>query len=73
MICGHFHIAALHDRNDIRYVNCGDWVDSMTAVAEGLDGTFRLIGPPQPEPIPKPAALPVPTAPLGVIWSEVDA
>ena len=73
VVCGHFHIAALHDRNDIRYVNCGDWVDSMTAVAEGLDGTFRLIGPPQPEPIPKPAALPVPTAPLGVIWSEVDA
>ena len=47
VICGHFHIAALHDRHGVRYVNCGDWVDSMTAVAEGLDGTLRLIGLPE--------------------------
>lgn len=45
VICGHFHIAALHDRNGIRYINCGDWVDSMTAVAEGLDGTMHLLSP----------------------------
>lgn len=45
VICGHFHIAALHDRNGIRYINCGDWVDSMTAVAEGLDGRMYLLSP----------------------------
>jgi UDP-2,3-diacylglucosamine pyrophosphatase LpxH len=45
VICGHFHIAALHDHHGIRYINCGDWVDSMTAVAEAPDGTMRLLSP----------------------------
>jgi len=25
------------------YVNCGDWVDSCTAIVEHLDGTLELI------------------------------
>lgn len=54
VICGHFHLAALHDRHGIRYVNCGDWVDSMTAVAEGMDGTLRLIGLPEAAPLAEP-------------------
>ncbi len=47
VICGHFHLAALHDRHGIRYVNCGDWMDSMTAVAEGQDGILRIMGLPE--------------------------
>lgn len=43
VICGHFHIAALHEDFGLLYVNCGDWVDSFTAVAEGTDGTLRLL------------------------------
>jgi UDP-2,3-diacylglucosamine pyrophosphatase LpxH len=44
VICGHFHIAALHDDHGLTYANCGDWVDSFTALAEGFDGRLRLIG-----------------------------
>lgn len=43
VICGHFHIAAMHEDFGLLYVNCGDWVDSFTAVAEGDDGTLQLL------------------------------
>ena len=43
VICGHIHTAALHDDFGLRYINCGDWVESCTAAAENLDGTFEII------------------------------
>ena len=43
MICGHIHTAALHDDFGLRYINCGDWVESCTAVAENYDGSFEII------------------------------
>ena len=43
MICGHIHHAAMHGYFGIRYVNCGDWVESCTAVVEHLDGRFEII------------------------------
>ncbi|MCW5605739.1 MAG: UDP-2,3-diacylglucosamine diphosphatase, partial [Burkholderiales bacterium] len=43
VICGHIHTAALHDDFGLRYINCGDWVESCTAVAENADGTFEII------------------------------
>lgn len=43
VICGHFHIAGLHDDHGLTYANCGDWLDSMTALAEDHDGTLRLL------------------------------
>ncbi len=43
VICGHIHTAAMHNNFGLRYINCGDWVESCTAVAEGLDGTFEII------------------------------
>lgn len=43
VICGHFHIAGLHDRHGMIYANCGDWLDSMTALAEAHDGALRLV------------------------------
>jgi UDP-2,3-diacylglucosamine pyrophosphatase LpxH len=46
VICGHFHIAAMHQDFGPLYVNCGDWVDSFTAVAEAPDGTLRLLSRP---------------------------
>ena len=44
VICGHFHMAALHDHFGLTYANCGDWIDSMTALMDMGDGTLRLIG-----------------------------
>ncbi len=43
VICGHIHVAALRDLDGITYVNCGDWVDSCTAIVEHLDGRLELI------------------------------
>jgi UDP-2,3-diacylglucosamine pyrophosphatase LpxH len=42
VICGHVHHAAIHDRLGVRYINCGDWLESCTAVVECLDGTFEI-------------------------------
>jgi UDP-2,3-diacylglucosamine pyrophosphatase LpxH len=43
VICGHIHHAAVHDDFGIRYINCGDWVESCTAVGEHEDGSFEII------------------------------
>jgi UDP-2,3-diacylglucosamine pyrophosphatase LpxH len=43
VICGHFHIAALHDHFGLTYANCGDWIDSMTALEDPGCGRLRLI------------------------------
>jgi len=42
-ICGHIHAAAIKQVDGITYVNCGDWVDSCTAIVEHLDGTMELV------------------------------
>ncbi|WFE74695.1 UDP-2,3-diacylglucosamine diphosphatase [Roseinatronobacter sp. S2] len=44
VICGHFHIAALHNHFGLTYANCGDWVDSMTALEDAGDGVLRRLG-----------------------------
>jgi len=43
VICGHIHHAAIHDNFGLRYINCGDWVESCTAVVERMDGKFEII------------------------------
>ena len=43
VICGHIHVAAIRDVHGIRYVNCGDWVDSCTAIVEHPDGGLELL------------------------------
>jgi UDP-2,3-diacylglucosamine pyrophosphatase LpxH len=40
--CGHVHHPAIHDRLGVRYINCGDWLESCTAAVECLDGTFEI-------------------------------
>jgi UDP-2,3-diacylglucosamine pyrophosphatase LpxH len=43
VVCGHVHHAAHRNIGGIQYLNCGDWVESCTAIAEDADGTLRLI------------------------------
>ncbi|MCB9993540.1 MAG: UDP-2,3-diacylglucosamine diphosphatase [Hyphomicrobiaceae bacterium] len=43
VICGHIHIAEMHEDFGLAYLNCGDWVEAGTAIVEGLDGTFELV------------------------------
>lgn len=43
VLCGHIHTAAMRRIGDIDYYNCGDWVESCTAIVENEDGTLELL------------------------------
>ncbi len=43
VVCGHIHTAAMKSFDGINYYNCGDWVDSCTALVEHLDGRMELV------------------------------
>lgn len=43
VICGHIHNAEIKNSDGIIYMNCGDWVESCTALVEHFDGTFEII------------------------------
>jgi UDP-2,3-diacylglucosamine pyrophosphatase LpxH len=43
VICGHIHHATMRQVKNVLYVNCGDWVESRTAVVEHFDGRLELV------------------------------
>jgi UDP-2,3-diacylglucosamine pyrophosphatase LpxH len=43
MICGHIHNAEMRDIGGVIYCNCGDWVESCTALVEHHDGRMELL------------------------------
>ena len=43
VICGHIHHAVIRDDAGLSYINCGDWVESCTAVVEHFDGRFEIV------------------------------
>jgi len=43
VICGHIHAAAIREVDGVKYMNCGDWVDSCTAIVEHFDGRMELV------------------------------
>jgi len=43
VICGHIHHAVIRDDLGLRYINCGDWVESCTAVVEDFNGQFEIV------------------------------
>ena len=42
VVCGHIHHAEIRQVNGIDYLNCGDWVESCTALIEHQDGRIEL-------------------------------
>ncbi len=56
VICGHFHLADLHAEHGLVYANCGDWVDSLSAVIETFSGSLRLVGGSDTAPAPQATA-----------------
>ncbi|MEO1009459.1 MAG: UDP-2,3-diacylglucosamine diphosphatase [Planctomycetota bacterium] len=42
VVCGHIHKAEIR-REDFNYYNCGDWVESCTALVEDFDGSVKLL------------------------------
>jgi UDP-2,3-diacylglucosamine pyrophosphatase LpxH len=43
VVCGHIHHPALRRVNGVLYANDGDWVESLTALAEHADGRLELL------------------------------
>ena len=43
VVCGHIHSAAIRRIDTIAYYNCGDWVESTSALVEDFDGKIELI------------------------------
>lgn len=43
IICGHIHQPAMKMINDVHYMNSGDWVESMTALIEDMQGDWSLV------------------------------
>jgi len=43
IICGHIHHANIRNIDGLQYMNCGDWVESCTALVEHLDGKWEII------------------------------
>ncbi len=43
VICGHIHTPVIKEIGGVLYLNCGDWVDSCTALIEHLDGRIELV------------------------------
>jgi UDP-2,3-diacylglucosamine pyrophosphatase LpxH len=43
VICGHIHHAEIRSLQGTTYMNCGDWVESCTALVEDEQGRFRIL------------------------------
>ncbi|HAF54159.1 MAG TPA: UDP-2,3-diacylglucosamine hydrolase [Thauera sp.] len=43
VVCGHIHSAADRRIGGVRYLNCGDWVDTCSAVVEHFDGRIEVV------------------------------
>jgi UDP-2,3-diacylglucosamine pyrophosphatase LpxH len=43
VVCGHIHHAEIRDIDGVQYLNCGDWVESHTALVERHDGQVELL------------------------------
>jgi UDP-2,3-diacylglucosamine pyrophosphatase LpxH len=43
VLCGHIHSAAIRQIGDVTYYNCGDWVESCTALVEDCAGQIELV------------------------------
>jgi len=42
VVCGHIHKAQIHTIDGLLYCNCGDWVESLTALVETLEGELKI-------------------------------
>ncbi len=43
IICGHIHQPAIKLIDGIEYLNSGDWVESLTALVEDVEGNWKII------------------------------
>ena len=66
VLCGHIHNAGIREIGAVTYYNCGDWVESCSALVENFDGEMELLSfcpHAVTTPVPAEEAEPVETAP----------
>jgi UDP-2,3-diacylglucosamine pyrophosphatase LpxH len=43
VLCGHIHSAAIRKFGNVTYYNCGDWVETCSALIEHFDGQIEIV------------------------------
>jgi UDP-2,3-diacylglucosamine pyrophosphatase LpxH len=43
VLCGHIHSAAIRKFGNVTYYNCGDWVETCSALVEHTDGRIETV------------------------------
>jgi UDP-2,3-diacylglucosamine pyrophosphatase LpxH len=43
VVCGHIHKAEIREIDGLTYCNDGDWVESLTALVETMDGELKIV------------------------------
>jgi UDP-2,3-diacylglucosamine pyrophosphatase LpxH len=43
VLCGHIHSAAIRSIGPVTYYNCGDWVETCSALIEKKDGSIEMV------------------------------
>ena len=43
VVCGHIHQPEIREINGFTYCNDGDWVESLSALVEAMDGELKLV------------------------------
>jgi UDP-2,3-diacylglucosamine pyrophosphatase LpxH len=43
VVCGHIHSAAIRKFGGVTYYNCGDWVETCSALVEQHDGKIDIV------------------------------
>ena len=61
VVCGHIHVPVVRQLGGATYYNCGDWVESCSALVEHADGRMELLTNLH---VP-PRIIPLPMAPTG--------
>ncbi|MGI8436975.1 MAG: UDP-2,3-diacylglucosamine diphosphatase [Chthoniobacterales bacterium] len=57
VLCGHIHSPAIRKFEGVTYYNCGDWVETCSALIEDLNGKIELLS---YSAFPKPSLTPMP-------------
>jgi len=43
VVCGHIHKAEIRDIDGTLYCNDGDWVESLSALVETVEGELKIV------------------------------
>ena len=70
VVCGHIHSAADRRIGNVRYLNCGDWVDTCSAIVEHFDGRIEVVHWGVHGATARPAPLALPALPSRAVEAE---